>query len=445
MKPASLIWALPLTLTLIWLFGLTQWPAGLWPWRHELLILTGLLGLGAMTLSLLLALRLPRLEAWCGGLDRMLHLHRSSALWATGTLVAHWLLVEAPKWAVAAGWLTRPARRGAGAGAGAGTGAGTGTGAGAGAGAGAGNDALWHSLGNTLGEWSFYLLLALVVVSLLAVVCYERFKVVHRLAPVIYLMGWLHGLCLLPRIGALTPVGLTLLIGGGLGALGALYSLFGRVGRDARRQGTVSALTPLDERTLEIRVGLTAPLPGYRPGQFAFFDFAGRGEPHPYTLVDVSADCRTLTLAVRALGDHTRWLHRHLKVGNAVIVTGPYGAFALPDPAPALWVGAGIGITPFVAWLEALVRRGEQRPGTTLLQCAPSAEAAPYHSRLADLCRRVGIDYRLHLESERGRLDLAALGKRQHTPVWFCGPEPMAQSLDAHLATPLHRELFRFR
>ena len=427
MKPASLAWALPLALTLIWLFGMTQWPADLWPWRHELLILTGLLGLGTMTLSLLLALCLPRLEAWCGGLDRMLHLHRSSALWATGTLMAHWLLVEAPKWAVTADWLTRPARRGAGAG------------------AGAGNDALWHELGNTLGEWGFYLLLALVVVSLLAVVRYERFKVVHRLAPVIYLMGWVHGLCLLPRIGVLTPVGLTLLVGGGLGAMGAIYSLFGRVGQNARRQGTVSTLTPLDERTLEIRVTLTSPLSGYRPGQFAFFDFAGRGEPHPYTLVNVSADCRTLTLAVRALGDHTHWLHQHLRVGDAVIVTGPYGAFALPDPAPALWVGAGIGITPFVAWLEALVRRGETRPGTTLLQCAPTAEAAPYHVHLAEPCRRAGVDYRLHLESERGRLDLAALGERQHTPVWFCGPEPMAQTLDAHLTSPLHRELFRFR
>lgn len=423
MKPASLAWALPLALTLIWLLGMTQWPADLWPWRHELLILTGLLGLGTMTLSLLLALRLPRLEAWCGGLDRMLHLHRSSALWATGTLMAHWLLVEAPKWAITANWLTRPVRRGAGA----------------------GNDALWHELGNTLGEWGFYLLLALVVVSLLAVVRYERFKVVHRLAPVIYLMGWLHGLCLLPRIGVLTPVGMTLLIGGGLGAMGALYSLFGRVGQNARRQGTVSTLTPLDERTLEIRVTLTSPLSGYRPGQFAFFDFAGRGEPHPYTLVNVSADCRTLTLAVRALGDHTHWLHQHLRVGDAVIVTGPYGAFALPDPAPALWVGAGIGITPFVAWLEALVRRGETRPGTTLLQCAPTAEAAPYHSRLAELCRRAGVDYRLHLESERGLLDLAALGERQHTPVWFCGPESMAHTLDAHLTAPLHRELFRFR
>ncbi len=427
MKPASLVWALPLTLTLLWLASLTEWPASFWPWRHELLILTGLLGLGAMTLSLLLALRLPRLEAWCGGLDRMLRLHRSSALWATGTLLSHWLLVEAPKWAVTADWLTRPARRGAGAG------------------AGAGSDALWHELGNPLGEWSFYLLLALVAVSLLAVVRYERFRVVHRLAPVIYLMGWLHGLCLLPRIGVLTPVGLTLLIGGGLGALGALYSLFGRVGKNARHQGTVSALTPLDERTLEIQVALTAPLHGYRPGQFAFFDFAGRGEPHPYTLVNVSADYRSLTLAVRALGDHTRWLHQHLRVGDAVIVTGPYGAFALPDPAPALWMGAGIGITPFVAWLEALVRRGETRPDTTLLQCAPSAEAAPYHNRLAELCRRAGVDYRLHLESERGRLDLAALGERQHTPVWFCGPEPMAQTLDAHLAAPLHRELFRFR
>ena len=427
MKPASLAWALPLTLTLIWLLGMTQWPAGLWPWRHELLILTGLLGLGAMTLSLLLALRLPRLEVWCGGLDRMLHLHRSSALWATGTLMAHWLLVEAPKWAVTADWLTRPARRGAGAG------------------AGAGNDALWHELGNTLGEWGFYLLLALVVVSLLAVVRYERFKVVHRLAPVIYLMGWLHGLCLLPRIGVLTPVGLTLLVGGGLGAMGALYSLFGRVGENARRQGTVSALTPLDERTLEIRVTLTSPLSGYRPGQFAFFDFAGRGEPHPYTLVNVSADCRTLTLAVRALGDHTHWLHQHLRVGDAVIVTGPYGAFALPDPAPALWVGAGIGITPFVARVGAPGRRGGTRPRATPLGCAPTAEAAPYHSRLAELCRRAGVDYRLHLESEHGLLDLAALGERQHTPVWFCGPEPMAHTLDAHLTAPLHRELFRFR
>ncbi|QFI53595.1 ferredoxin reductase family protein [Aeromonas simiae] len=425
MNTPSLRWPLPLGLTLIWLAGLDSWPASFWPWRHELLILTGLIGLAAMTLSLLLALRLPRLEAWCGGLDRMLHLHRSSALWATTTLIAHWLLVEAPKWAVGAGWLTRPARRGAGAR--------------------SGSDALLHDLGNTLGEWGFYLLLILVVIGLLAMVRYERFKLVHKLAPVIYLMGWVHALCLLPRIGPFTPVGLTLLIGGGVGAIGALYSLFGRVGKGEHYQGKVSAIIPLDPRTHEIRVQLDTPLRHYQPGQFAFFDFAESGEPHPYTLVDVSADGRTLTLAVRALGDHTRWLHQHLKAGDVVSVTGPYGAFVLPGKGQAMWLGAGIGVTPFVAWLEALARRGETRPGTTLLQCAPDQANAPYHARIAELCRQTGIEYWLHLESEAGQLDLAEFGRHQRAPVWFCGPEPMANTLADHLAAPLHRELFRFR
>ena len=181
----------------------------------------------------------------------------------------------------------------------------------------------------------FYLLLALVVVSLLAVVRYERFKVVHRLAPVIYLMGWLHGLCLLPRIGSPDPGRPDPAYRRRAGCSGALYSLFGRVGRDARRQGAVSALTPLDERTLEIRVTLASPLPGYRPGQFAFFDFAGRGEPHPYTLVNVSAGWpHPLTLAVRAPSGSHPLAASPPQGGDVVTVTGPYGAFALPDPAP---------------------------------------------------------------------------------------------------------------
>lgn len=84
----------------------------MWPWRHEMLLLTGLLGMTYMAISLLLALRLPQLEVWCGGLDRMLRFHRQTAIGGALALTAHWLLVEMPKWAVSAGWLSRPARRG---------------------------------------------------------------------------------------------------------------------------------------------------------------------------------------------------------------------------------------------------------------------------------------------------------------------------------------------
>ncbi|WP_426008486.1 ferredoxin reductase family protein [Aeromonas salmonicida] len=425
------LWLLPVLAALIWWAGYAGDANGVWPWRHEMLLLTGLLGLGYMALTLLLALRLPRLEVWCGGLDRMLRLHRHSAMAATLALTSHWLLVEAPKWAVTAGWLTRPARRGAGGG----------------AGAGAGNGLSLHALGNTLGEWSFYLLMALVVVSLLSLVSYGRFRVIHRLAPLIYLAGWVHGLCLLPQVGLLTPVGLGIALLGGAGAVAAVYSLLGLTGQRDSHQGRIVALRTLADSTREFTLQLETPLSHYRPGQFAFFEFDAKEGPHPFTLVRVSPDKRQLVIAVRALGDHTRQLVEAARVDGPVTVTGPYGAFVCPPrQGQSLWLGAGIGITPFVAWLEGLVARGERGEGITLIQCAPDLAGAVYHQRLAELCQRTGVCYRLHLDKEAGLLDLAGLAQDKPGDVWFCGPEGMADALTRLLpGGRLHRELFRFR
>lgn len=425
------LWLLPVLAALIWWAGYAGDANGVWPWRHEMLLLTGLLGLGYMALTLLLALRLPRLEVWCGGLDRMLRLHRHSAMAATLALTSHWLLVEAPKWAVTAGWLTRPARRGAGGG----------------AGAGAGNGLSLHALGNTLGEWSFYLLIVLVVVSLLSLVSYGRFRVIHRLAPLIYLAGWVHGLCLLPQVGLLTPVGLGISLLGGAGAVAAVYSLLGLTGQRDRHQGRIVAVRTLADSTREFTLQLETPLSHYRPGQFAFFEFDAKEGPHPFTLVRVSPDKRQLVIAVRALGDHTRQLVEAARVDGPVTVTGPYGAFVCPPrQGQSLWLGAGIGITPFVAWLEGLVARGERGEGITLIQCAPDLAGAVYHQRLAELCQRTGVRYRLHLDKEAGRLDLAGLAQGKPGDVWFCGPEGMADALTRLLpGGRLHRELFRFR
>ncbi|MGV2703897.1 UNVERIFIED_CONTAM: ferric reductase-like transmembrane domain-containing protein [Aeromonas salmonicida] len=425
------LWLLPVLAALIWWVGYAGDANGVWPWRHEMLLLTGLLGLGYMALTLLLALRLPRLEVWCGGLDRMLRFHRHSAMAATLALTSHWLLVEAPKWAVTAGWLTRPARRGAGGG----------------AGAGAGNGLSLHALGNTLGEWSFYLLIALVVVSLLSLVSYGRFRVIHRLAPLIYLAGWVHGLCLLPQVGLLTPVGLGISLLGGAGAVAAVYSLLDLTGQRDRHQGRIVALRTLADSTREFTLQLETPLSHYRPGQFAFFEFDAKEGPHPFTLVRVSPDKRQLVIAVRALGDHTRQLVEAARVDGPVTVTGPYGAFVCPPrQGQSLWLGAGIGITPFVAWLEGLVARGERGEGITLIQCAQDLAGAVYHQRLAELCQRTGVCYRLHLDKEAGRLDLAGLAQGKPGDVWFCGPEGMADALTRLLpGGRLHRELFRFR
>ncbi len=427
MTGKQMLWGWPLLAVAIWWLGYGGDAGNFWPWRHEMLLLTGLLGMGYMAISLVLALRLPQLEAWCGGLDRMLRLHRHSAIAAALTLTGHWLLVEAPKWAVSAGWLTRPARRGAGGGNGGG--------------------ASLHALGNDLGEWGFYLLIALVVVSLLALVSYGRFRLIHRLAPLIYLAGWIHGLCLLPNIGWLSPLGIVIWLPGGVAALGAFYSLLGRVGASDRHAGRLVAVRELADQTSELTMALETPLAHYRPGQFAFFEFDAKEGPHPFTLVRVSPDRRELVIAVRALGDHTRELVAAARVGDPVRVTGPYGAFVAPlGRGRSLWLGAGIGITPFVAWLEAMAARGERGEGITLIQCAPDKAGAVYRARLAELCQRTGVRYQLHLDKEAGRLDLAQVAEGAPGQVWFCGPEGMADALTRLLPDGrLHRELFRFR
>ena len=183
---------------------------------------------------------------------------------------------------------------------------------------------------------------------------YERFRVVHRLAPVIYLMGWLHGLCLLPRIGVLTPVGLTLLLGGGPGALGALYSLFGRVGKNARHQGTVSALAPWMSAPWEIRVALTAPA-RLSSGAVRLLDSRrARRAPslHPWSMSRQTA--APLTLAVRILrGSQLRWLHQHLPRWGCRHRDRPLWRLCPAGSCPRALGGRRYRHHPFVAWLEA--------------------------------------------------------------------------------------------
>ena len=68
---------------------------------------------------------------------------------------------------------------------------------------------------------------------------------------------------------------------------------------------------------------------------------------------------RAITFVVKALGDWTRQLKDWLKVGMQVQVEGPYGRFDFSDPAPQqIWVGAGIGVTPFIARMKHLAQQG---------------------------------------------------------------------------------------
>jgi len=178
---------------------------------------------------------------------------------------------------------------------------------------------------------------------------------------------------------------------------------------------------------------------------------------HPFTIASADHGDRTVTFAIKALGDYTRTLTRKLSVGNPVEVEGPYGRFDISRVnrrARQIWVAGGIGITPFIAWLEAL--QGRPAPGfcADLHYSVRDAETDPFVERLKSLCATLP-DVRLHVHDKHsGPLTAEALAEerqgQKQLEVWFCGPRGFADTLRERLRAlsgriRFHQEAFEMR
>lgn len=98
---------------------------------------------------------------------------------------------------------------------------------------------------------------------------------------------------------------------------------------------------------------------GHRAGQFAFATSQKEEGAHPYTIASAwDPDQRRIVMITKALGDHTSKLPERLRVGQPVTVEGPYGCFDFDDDHPRqIWMGADIGITPFIARMKQLANK----------------------------------------------------------------------------------------
>lgn len=134
------------------------------------------------------------------------------------------------------------------------------------------------------------------------------------------------------------------------------------VGAHALRSG----VTRLD---LERPAGFT-----FRAGDYVFLRVPSiaKHEWHPFT-ISSAPENDALSVHIRSLGNWTSALRRRVEADEAageveplaVYVDGPYGSPTanLYDAEFAVFIGAGIGVTPFASVLESLVlRAGARRP-----------------------------------------------------------------------------------
>ncbi len=437
------LWALLAGLTLLWALADSFLPSPLtyFSLRSVMVQYTGIIAMAAMSVAIILAVRPHRVEPLLGGLDKMYRLHKWLGITALVFASVHWVWAKGTKWAVGWGWLTRPAKGGGPAELG-------------------GLEQLLRSqrgLAESLGEWAFYAAVVLIVLALVKRFPYRWFAKTHSLLAVLYLLLVLHTLVLVKFAYWTQPIGIVtalLLLGG---SLAALQALFKRIGAQRKVEGEIQRLIEYPELSvLETHIALHDGWPGHQAGQFAFVTSSAAEGAHPYTIASAwNPPQAHISFITKALGDHTRRLPQLLRVGDRVTVEGPYGCFTFEDQKQRqIWIGAGIGITPFVARLKQLALTPDRQHSIDLFHPSGEYSAAAMAKLRADAAA-AGVRLHLLVGNQNGRLSGERLRHEvadwQAASVWFCGPAGFGRALRddllAHGLKPqdFHQELFQMR
>ncbi|MDP3088501.1 MAG: ferric reductase-like transmembrane domain-containing protein [Methylotenera sp.] len=408
-------------------------------WRSLLLQYSGILAIAVMSLGMLLAMRFTWVEDRLNGLDKAYRLHKWLGITGLVYVLSHWLLINVPRWLVEGGLLIKPARvarppetveifkffqsqRG---------------------------------FAEQIGEYAFYLFVALMVIALTKRFPYRYFFMTHRWIALVYLGLIIHSVVLMNYSYWMTILGLLIAPLMLLGTYAAITSLVQRIGKSRKVVGEVSQISYLDGVKINaITIQLKSQWLGHYAGQFAFVTFDQHEGAHPFSITSAWLGDGKLSFLIKALGDYTSTLNSKLKVGQSVVVEGPYGRFNFENKSKRqIWIGGGIGITPFIARMKSLAMNHDgclidlfhtttDVDQAALLLVKQDAEAA-------------GVKLHLMINSQDGYLDgeiiRAKIPDWKQADIWFCGPALFGKKIRSDLVMngldehKFHQELFEMR
>lgn len=437
-------------LTILWLTAEPSvfQPANFFSLRATMMQYSGIIAMGAMSVAMILALRPRWPERWFGGLDKMYRLHKWLGITALIVSVIHWLWSQGAKWAVGYGWIARPER--------------------------GERPAIENPIevffltqrgtAEGLGEWAFYAAIILIALALIKYFPYHYFYKTHRLLAVAYLVLAYHSVVLTSFEYWTSPIGIVLAVLLAYGIWAAVIVLVRRVGVTRQVRGTIASTHYYPGvKVLETEIEVPHGWPGHKPGQFAFATSDLSEGAHPYTIASGWSDKHPrITFITKELGDHTSRLREKLRAGQYMKIEGPYGCFTFDDGNPhQIWVGGGIGITPFVAHMKHIaLQSGIGKPGSN----AKTADL--FHTTMdvdEEALRKLAADaseakVRLHvlIDERDGRLTgdriRAEVPNWREASIWFCGPsgfgEALRKDFEAQgfdVSRHFHQELFSMR
>ncbi|MGC5360970.1 globin domain-containing protein [Streptomyces sp. DT24] len=247
-----------------------------------------------------------------------------------------------------------------------------------------------------------------------------------------------------------------------------LYAQQGVVAGDVWRDWEVTGRVEetADVATFQIRPADGAPAPAFRPGQYVSVQLElpdGAHQIRQYSLSSApGSELRSITVK-RVRGEGTpdgevsAHLHAHLRAGDRLRVSAPYGDLVLSDTeGPLLLASAGIGCTPMLSMLEHLAATGHRAPVTVV----HGDHSPDDHALRTDHARLTGKlpDATAHFWYETpapgqpadrtGLVDLSSVPVASGTHAYLCGPLPFMRAVRTQLlakgvpASDIHYEVF---
>ncbi|GAB5451199.1 MAG: ferric reductase-like transmembrane domain-containing protein [Halioglobus sp.] len=377
-------------------------------------------GLVSMALAFVLATRHEILESIFGGLDKMYQVHRWAGIWAVFSIFMHWWLVPQSE-------IERP-------------------------------DLSLAELGSDTGEWATWLLVFLICISFLKILPYRWWKWTHRLMGLVFIVTVLHFVFAIKPFGLFSPAGIAMSITSIVGLYAWWYYVSGQ-DTSKRYIAKVQNIA----RTNDVVTFEAKPLQGmpqWKAGQFAFVSVLNNSklsrEAHPFTIANHNNEGLP-RFAISAIGDNTKALNQYLAAGDKVELEMPYGRFEPSrNQRHQIWMGAGIGITPFLAWLQSLITRPNIDTKATLYYVVRNRKSATFENELNALCEKLPQIHLRLIYSENGRLTPEQVAEHladeiNDSELYFCGPSAMRESMQEGLESlgmptnRVHYELFDFR
>jgi nitric-oxide synthase len=196
--------------------------------------------------------------------------------------------------------------------------------------------------------------------------------------------------------------------------------------------GELVAKVPLGANLVKFELRpVDQPVVASKPGQHILIQgrINGRWVTRAYTLSSPAdqTEIYEVTIKREEMGEFSRWLVDYANSESLLRISSPRGEFVLEHETPVVFFAAGIGITPAIAMMRTLARRGDTRP-FHLDWSAPHPEGFVFKQELEQLAHsHPTLTYTLRATRTSGRLNTEIVQEcypwTEETVAFMCGPE----------------------